>query len=189
VLNFDRRSAGTFTKTFEAILSTRSAPAGINMGRQMLSRHAALLGAGRQHFGVPPIVVAIWGAGEALSGQGRHRRCGDPHARHHGSGLPPTELFSRASCWAALKTAASATCLLARILNRAPVGRESGQTQFLPSVLHQIRRRFRRQRPMSTPPHVPDVLASTANLFAHESASGWSALWRGAQRISSDARV
>jgi hypothetical protein len=62
VLNFDRRQRGTFNKTFEQYVSTRVGPGRINMGRQMLSRHAALLARIEQQFGVPrQIVVAIWG--------------------------------------------------------------------------------------------------------------------------------
>ena len=62
VLNFDRRQRGTFTKTFEQYVSTRVGPGRINMGRQMLARHAALLARIEQQFGVPrQIIVAIWG--------------------------------------------------------------------------------------------------------------------------------
>jgi membrane-bound lytic murein transglycosylase B len=43
VLNFDRRQRGTFNKTFEQYVSTRVGAGRINMGRQMLQRHAALL--------------------------------------------------------------------------------------------------------------------------------------------------
>src|SRR4051812_31953210 len=62
VLNFDRRQRGTFNKTFEQYVSTRVGPGRINMGRQMLQRHAALLSSIEAKFGVPrQIVVAIWG--------------------------------------------------------------------------------------------------------------------------------
>ena len=47
VLNFDRRQRGTFNKTFEQYVSTRVGPVRINMGRQMLQRHAALLARSR----------------------------------------------------------------------------------------------------------------------------------------------
>ncbi|MCA6118186.1 lytic murein transglycosylase, partial [Bradyrhizobium sp. WSM 1738] len=40
VLAFDRRQRGTFNKTFEQYVSTRVGPGRINMGRQMLLRHA-----------------------------------------------------------------------------------------------------------------------------------------------------
>src|SRR6202171_2473208 len=43
VLNFDRRQRGTFNKSFEQYVATRVGPGRINMGRQMLQRHAALL--------------------------------------------------------------------------------------------------------------------------------------------------
>src|SRR3954453_23944719 len=62
VLAFDRRQRGTFNKTFEQYVSTRVGAGRINMGRQMLSRHAALLSSIEVKFGVPrQIVVAIWG--------------------------------------------------------------------------------------------------------------------------------
>src|SRR5258708_4566230 len=62
VLNFDRRQRGTFNKTFEQYVSTRVGAGRINMGRQMLQRHAALLSSIEAKFGVPKqIVVAIWG--------------------------------------------------------------------------------------------------------------------------------
>jgi membrane-bound lytic murein transglycosylase B len=62
VLNFDRRQRGTFNKTFEQYVSTRVGPGRINIGRQMLQRHAALLARIEKRFGVPPeIIVAIWG--------------------------------------------------------------------------------------------------------------------------------
>src|SRR5215217_3577287 len=62
VLAFDRRQRGTFNKSFEQYVSTRVGPGRINMGRQMLQRHAALLARIEKQFGVPPqIIVAIWG--------------------------------------------------------------------------------------------------------------------------------
>src|SRR3954467_1918652 len=62
VLSFDRRQRGTFNKTFEQYVSTRVGTGRINMGRQMLQRHAALLSSIEAKFGVPrQIVVAIWG--------------------------------------------------------------------------------------------------------------------------------
>ena len=63
-----------------------SAQGRINMGLQMMQRHASLLSRIEQRFGVPPqIVVAIWGL-EFGFRQGRHRQdAGDPHAHHHGA--------------------------------------------------------------------------------------------------------
>ena len=86
VLGFDRRQRGTFNKTFEQYVSTRVGAGRINMGRQMLQRHAALLSSIEAKFGVPrQIVIAIWGL-EIRFRQGRHRQdAGGPHARHHGA--------------------------------------------------------------------------------------------------------
>src|SRR3954462_4683690 len=62
VLSFDRRQRGTFNKTFEQYVSTRVGQGRINMGLQMMQRHASLLSRIEQRTGVPPqIVVAIWG--------------------------------------------------------------------------------------------------------------------------------
>src|SRR2546423_14777436 len=62
VLAFDRRQRGTFNKSFEQYVSTRVGPGRINIGRQMLQRHASVLSRIQQRFGVPPqIIVAIWG--------------------------------------------------------------------------------------------------------------------------------
>src|SRR5438094_499289 len=43
VLSFDRRQRGTFNKSFEQYVSTRVGPGRINIGRQMLQQHGALL--------------------------------------------------------------------------------------------------------------------------------------------------
>src|SRR5919201_473898 len=62
VLAFDRRQRGTFNKSFEHYVSTRVGPGGINTGRAMLQRHAALLSSIEAKYGVPrQILVAIWG--------------------------------------------------------------------------------------------------------------------------------
>src|SRR5512132_2648576 len=53
VLAFDRRQRGTFNKSFEQYVSTRVGAGRINMGRQMLQRHAALLSSIEAKFGVP----------------------------------------------------------------------------------------------------------------------------------------
>src|ERR1700709_2158510 len=53
VLSFDRRQRGTFNKTFEQYVSTRVGAGRINMGRQMLQRHASLLPSIEAKFGVP----------------------------------------------------------------------------------------------------------------------------------------
>ena len=86
VLAFDRRQRGTFNKTFEQYVSTRVGPGRINMGRQMLQRHASLLARVEKQFGVPPRDHRRdLGAGIRLR-QGRHRQdAGGPHARHHGA--------------------------------------------------------------------------------------------------------
>ena len=73
-------------QTFEQYVSTRVGPGRINIGRQMLQRHASLLSRIEQKFGVPPeIIVAIWGL-ESDFGKGDVGKMPvDPHARHHGA--------------------------------------------------------------------------------------------------------
>ena len=62
VLAFDRRQRGTFRKSFEEYAATRVTAGRIKTGRQLLARHAALLGRIERQFGVPPrVIVAIWG--------------------------------------------------------------------------------------------------------------------------------
>src|SRR5262245_30811246 len=61
VLAFDRRQRGTFQKTFEQYAATRVIPARIKRAKQLMQRHAALLGRIEQQFGVPrTLLMAIW---------------------------------------------------------------------------------------------------------------------------------
>src|SRR3981081_3566730 len=53
VLSFDRRQRGTFRKSFEEYAATRVLPARVNRARQLMARHAALLGRIERQFGVP----------------------------------------------------------------------------------------------------------------------------------------
>src|SRR6266478_3493653 len=131
VLAFDRRQRGTFTKTFEQYVSTRVGPGRINMGRQMLARHAALLARIEQQFGVPrQIVVAILGLegdfGKADIGKMPVIRTLATMAHD----CSRTELF-QGELLAALKILQRGDLPL-RDLIGAYAG-EIGQTQFLPS--------------------------------------------------------
>src|SRR5262249_5866875 len=61
VLAFDRRQRGTFRKSFEEYASTRVIPARIKRAKQLMQRHAALLGRIERQFGVPAtLLMAIW---------------------------------------------------------------------------------------------------------------------------------
>jgi lytic murein transglycosylase len=155
VLNFDRRQRGTFNKTFEQYVSTRVGPGRINMGRQMLSRHAALLARIEQQFGVPrQIVVAIWGL-ESDFGKGDIGKM--PVIRTlvtMAHDCRRTELF-QGELLAALQILQRGDLPL-RDLIGAFAG-EIGQTQFLPSSYIKYGVDFDHS--------VPDVLASTANLL------------------------
>ena len=163
VLNFDRRQRGTFNKSFEQYVSTRVGPGRINMGRQMLQRHAALLSRIEQRFGVPPrIVVAIWGL-ESDFGKGDIGKM--PVIRTLATmahDCRRTELF-QGELLAALKIVQRGDLPL-RDLVGAFAG-EIGQTQFLPSSYIKYGVDFDGNGHVDLRHSVPDVLASTANLL------------------------
>jgi lytic murein transglycosylase len=163
VLSFDRRQRGTFNKTFEQYVSTRVGPGRINMGRQMLQRHASLLARIEQQFGVPPqIVVAIWGL-ESDFGKGDIGKM--PVIRTLATmahDCRRTELF-QGELLAALKIVQRGDLPL-RDLIGAFAG-EIGQTQFLPSSYIKYGVDFDGNGHVDLRHSVPDVLASTANLL------------------------
>ena len=163
VLNFDRRQRGTFHKTFEQYVSTRVGAGRINMGRQMLQRHAALLSSIEAKFGVPrQIVVAIWGL-ESDFGKGDMGKL--PVIRTLATmahDCRRTELF-QGELLAALKIVQRGDLPL-RDLIGAFAG-EIGQTQFLPSSYIKYGVDFDGNGHVDLRHSVPDVLASTANLL------------------------
>jgi lytic murein transglycosylase len=163
VLAFDRRQRGTFNKTFEQYVSTRVGPGRINMGRQMLLRHASLLSRIEQKFGVPPeIIVAIWGL-ESDFGKGDVGKL--PVIRTLATmahDCRRTELF-QGELLAALKIVQRGDLPL-RDLIGAYAG-EIGQTQFLPSSYIKYGVDFDGNGHVDLRHSVPDVLASTANLL------------------------
>ena len=163
VLNFDRRQRGTFNKTFEQYVSTRVGTGRINMGRQMLQRHASLLSRIEQRTGVPPqIVVAIWGL-ESDFGKGDIGRM--PVIRTLATmahDCRRTELF-QGELLAALKILDRGDLPL-RDLIGAFAG-ELGQTQFLPSSYIKYGVDFDGNGHVDLRHSIPDVLASTANLL------------------------
>ncbi len=163
VLAFDRRQRGTFNKTFEQYVSTRVGPGRINMGRQMLQKHASLLSRIEKRFGVPPeIVVAIWGL-ESDFGKGDIGKM--PVIRTLATmahDCRRTELF-QGELLAALKIVQRGDLPL-RDLVGAFAG-ELGQTQFLPSSYLKYGVDFDGNGHVDLRHSVPDVLASTANLL------------------------
>jgi lytic murein transglycosylase len=163
VLNFDRRQRGTFRKTFEQYVSTRVGPGRINIGRQMLLRHASLLSRIEQKFGVPPqIIVAIWGL-ESDYGKGDIGKM--PVVRTlmtMAHDCRRTELF-QGELLAALKIVQRGDLPL-RDLIGAFAG-EIGQTQFLPSSYIKYGVDFDGNGHVDLRHSIPDVLASTANLL------------------------
>jgi lytic murein transglycosylase len=163
VLAFDRRQRGTFNKTFEQYVSTRVGPGRINMGRQMLQKHASLLARIEKQFGVPPqIVVAIWGL-ESDFGKGDIGKM--PVIRTLATmahDCRRTELF-QGELLAALKIVQRGDLPLSDLIG-AFAG-EIGQTQFLPSSYIKYGVDFDGNGHVDLRHSVPDVLASTANLL------------------------
>ncbi len=163
VLAFDRRQRGTFNKTFEQYVSTRVGPGRINMGRQMLQRHASLLSRIEKQFGVPPqIIVAIWGL-ESDFGKGDVGKM--PVVRTLATmahDCRRTELF-QGELLAALKIVQRGDLPLSDLVG-AFAG-EIGQTQFLPSSYIKYGVDFDGNGHVDLRHSVPDVLASTANLL------------------------
>ena len=163
VLSFDRRQRGTFNKTFEQYVSTRVGAGRINMGRQMLQKHAALLSSIEAKFGVPrQIVIAIWGL-ESDFGKGDIGKM--PVVRTlmtMAHDCRRTELF-QGELLAALKILQRGDLPL-RDLIGAFAG-EIGQTQFLPSSYIKYGVDFDGNGHIDLRHSVPDVLASTANLL------------------------
>jgi lytic murein transglycosylase len=163
VLAFDRRQRGTFNKSFEQYVSTRVGPGRINIGRQMLQRHASLLSRIERKFGVPPeIVVAIWGL-ESDFGKGDVGKL--PVIRTLATmahDCRRTELF-QGELLAALKIVQRGDLPLGDLIG-AFAG-EIGQTQFLPSSYIKYGVDFDDNGHVDLRHSVPDVLASTANLL------------------------
>jgi lytic murein transglycosylase len=163
VLAFDRRQRGTFQKTFEQYVSTRVGAGRINMGRQMLMRHASLLVRIEKQFGVPPqIIVAIWGL-ESDFGKGDVGKM--PVIRTLATmahDCRRTELF-QGELLAALKIIDRGDLPLSDLIG-AFAG-EIGQTQFLPSSYIKYGVDFDGNGHVDLRHSVPDVLASTANLL------------------------
>jgi lytic murein transglycosylase len=168
VLNFDRRQRGTFRKTFEEYVATRVGASRVKRGRDMLAKHAALLGRVEKQFGVPKeLIVAIWGL-ESDFGTGDIGKM--PVVRTLATmahDCRRTELF-QGELLAALK-----------ILQRGDLTRETmvgafagelGQTQFLPSSYIKYGVDYDGNGHIDLRRSVPDVLASTANLLK---VNGW----------------
>jgi lytic murein transglycosylase len=168
VLNFDRRQRGTFRKTFEEYVATRVGASRVKRGRDMLAKHAALLGRVEKQFGVPKeLIVAIWGL-ESDFGTGDIGKM--PVVRTLATmahDCRRTELF-QGELLASLK-----------ILQRGDLTRETmigafagelGQTQFLPSSYIKYGVDYDGNGHIDLRRSVPDVLASTANLLK---TNGW----------------
>jgi lytic murein transglycosylase len=165
---FDRRQRGTFRMDFERYASTRVTAYRIKRGREMLSRHAALLARVERQFGVPrEVLVAIWGL-ESEYGAGDLGKL--PVVRVVATlahDCRRTELF-QGELLAALKILQRGDLPLAS-LTGAHAG-EIGQTQFLPSSYIKYGVDYDGDGHVDLRRSVPDVLASTANLLK---VSGW----------------
>jgi lytic murein transglycosylase len=168
VLTFDRRQRGTFRMNFEDYARTRVAAYRITKGKQMLTRHAALLARIEQQFGVSRfVVVAIWGL-ESEYGAGDLGKL--PVVRVVATlahDCRRTELF-QGELLAALQILQRGDLTLDD-LKGAHAG-EIGQTQFLPSSYIKYGVDYDGNGHVDLRHSVPDVLASTANLLK---VNGW----------------
>jgi lytic murein transglycosylase len=168
VLAFDRRQRGTFRKSFEDYAATRVIPARINRARQLMQRHAALLGRIERQFGVPAtLLVAIWTL-ESDNGTGDMGRL--PVIRTLATlahDCRRSELF-QTELLAALQIIQRGD-LPMRDLVGAYAG-EIGQTQFLPSSYIKYGVDYDGNGRVDLRHSIPDVLASTANLLK---VNGW----------------
>jgi len=168
VLAFDRRQRGTFQKTFEQYAATRVIPARIKRAKQLMRRHAALLGRIERQFGVPQtLLMAIWTL-ESDNGTGDLGKL--PVVRTIATlahDCRRSELFQR-ELIAALQIVQRGDLPL-RDLIGAYAG-EIGQTQFLPSSYIKYGVDYDGNGHVDLRHSVPDVLASTANLLK---VNGW----------------
>jgi len=168
VLAFDRRQRGTFRKSFEEYTATRVNPSRVTRGRQMLQKHAQLLGRVEAQYGVPKeLLVAIWGL-ESDYGAGDMGKL--PVVRVLATmahDCRRTERF-QGELIAALKILQRGDLTLNTMLG-AYAG-ELGQTQFLPSNYLKYGVDYDGDGHVDLRRSVPDVLASTANLLK---VNGW----------------
>jgi lytic murein transglycosylase len=170
VLAFDRRQRGTFRQSFEQYAGTRITAGRIKRGRELLTRHAALLSRIERQFGVPPqVLVAIWGL-ESDFGTGDMGKL--PVIRVVATmahDCRRTELFQN-ELLSALKILQRGDLPLRDMIG-AYAG-EIGQTQFLPSSYIKYGVDYDGNGHVDLRHSVADVLASTANLLK---TSGWKA--------------
>jgi lytic murein transglycosylase len=170
VLAFDRRQRGTFRKTFEDYARTRVIPARIKRAKQLMQRHAALLGRVEREFGVPAtLLMAIWTL-ESDNGTGDLGKL--PVVRTIATlahDCRRTALF-QGELLAALQIVQRGDLPL-RDLIGAFAG-EIGQTQFLPSSYIKYGVDYDGNGHVDLRHSIPDVLASTANLLK---TNGWRA--------------
>ena len=170
VMAFDRRQRGTFRKSFEEYAATRVIPARLNRARQLMQRHAALLGRVERQYGVPQtLLMAIWTL-ESDNGTGDMGKL--PVVRTIATlahDCRRTELFQR-ELIAALQIVQRGDLPLRELIG-AYAG-EIGQTQFLPSSYIKYGVDYDGNGHVDLRRSVPDVLASTANLLK---TNGWRA--------------
>ncbi|BBF94334.1 lytic murein transglycosylase [Blastochloris tepida] len=170
VLAFDRRQRSTFQKSFEQYAATRVTKGRISRGKQLLVRHAALLGRIEQRFGVPrELLVAIWGLESDFGTGDMGNRPVVRTLATLAHDCRRTDLFQR-ELLAALQIVQRGDLPL-RDMVGAYAG-ELGQTQFLPSSYIRYGVDYDGNGHVDLRHSVPDVLASTANLLR---VNGWQA--------------
>jgi lytic murein transglycosylase len=160
------RGQKVFTQTFEEF-SGRMVPPRLGRARQMMQKHAQLLGRIQKEFGVPPgLIVAIWGLETDFGAF-----LGDfPTLRALATlayDCRRPEKF-RPELIAALKIVDRGD--LDPATAKGAWAGEIGQTQFMPSSFLKHAIDYDRDGRIDLVHSVPDVLGSTANFFK---GNGW----------------
>ena len=166
VMAFDRRQRGTFRKTFEEYAATRVGPARVKRAKAMMGKHAALLAASSSASACrSELIVAIWTM-ETDNGGDMGKLPVVRTLATLAHDCRRTELFQK-ELLAALQIVQRGDLPLQRSARRL-CGRDRADAVSA-VVLHQIRRRFRRQRPCRSAP----LRAGRARLHRQPAEGEW----------------
>ena len=149
VMAFDRRQRGTFRKSFEEYARTRVTAARIKRARTLMERHSGLLARVERQFGVPrTLIMAIWTM-ETDNGGDMGKLPVVRTLATLAHDCRRTDLFQRRAAGGPANPPARSPA--AERPGRRLCGRD--RPDPVPAVvLHQVWRRFRRQRPRRPSP-------------------------------------
>ena len=152
-----------------------------------MQRHAALLSRIEQQFGVPPHVDRRdLGAGDRFRRRRHGQAAGHPRRRHHGARLPPHRAVPGRAARRAEDPAARRPAA-ARPDRR--LCRRDRPDPVPAVVLHQVRRRLRRQRPCRSAPQRAGRARLDGQSAQDQRLAGRRRLRRGHGEFRGDARV